>query len=66
VTVKAFVLLQLFINQRILIFFTIYSKIFSTLIIRKVSCAANHHIRMISEGSCNTEDWSNNAENSEE
>ncbi len=25
--------------------------------------AANLHTRMISEGSCNTEDWSNNAEN---
>ena len=24
----------------------------------------NHHIRMISEGSCDTEDWSNDAENS--
>jgi len=30
---------------------------FSTLII-------NHHIRMISEGSCDTEAWSNDAENS--
>ncbi len=28
------------------------------------SWAANHHIRMISEGSCDTEDWSNDAENS--
>ncbi len=26
--------------------------------------AANQHIRMISEGSCDTEDWSNDAENS--
>jgi len=26
--------------------------------------AANHHIRMISEGSFNTEDWGNDAENS--
>jgi len=24
----------------------------------------NHHIRRISEGSCDTEDWSNDAENS--
>jgi len=24
----------------------------------------NQHIKMISEGSCNTEDWSNDAENS--
>ncbi len=26
--------------------------------------ASNQHIRMISEGSCDTEDWSNDAENS--
>ncbi len=26
--------------------------------------AANQHIRMISEGSCDTENWSNDAENS--
>jgi len=25
--------------------------------------AANQHIRMISEGSCDTEDWGNDAEN---
>ncbi len=31
---------------------------------KNVSWAANQHIRMISEGSCNTEDWSNDAENS--
>ncbi len=38
--------------------------LFSTLIIiRNVSWAANHHIRMISEGSCDSEDWSNDAEN---
>ncbi len=38
---------------------------FSTLIIiRNVSWAANQHIIMISEGSCDTEDWSNDAENS--
>ncbi len=29
-----------------------------------VSSAQNQHIRMISEGSCDTEDWSNDAENS--
>ena len=33
-------------------------------IIINVSWAADHHIRMISEGSCDTEDWSNDAENS--
>jgi len=37
---------------------------FSTLIIRNVSGEANQHILMISEGSCDTEDWSNDAENS--
>ncbi len=52
-------------------FYTIFSSVyeaaqlFSTLIIiRNVSRAANRHIRMISEGSCDTEDWSNDAENS--
>ncbi len=34
------------------------------IIIINVSLAANQHIRMISEGSCDTEDWSNDAENS--
>jgi len=29
--------------------------------IRNVSLAANQHIRMICEGSCDTEDWSNDA-----
>ena len=29
-----------------------------------VSWASNHHIRGISEGSCDTEDWSNDAEHS--
>ncbi len=44
---------------------TINQHLFSTLIIiTNVSIAANQHIRMISEGSCDTEDWSNDAENS--
>ncbi len=30
---------------------------------KAVSWAPNQHIRMISEGSCDTEDWSNNTEN---
>ncbi len=29
-----------------------------------VSWAANQHIKMISDGLCGTEDWSNDAENS--
>jgi len=31
---------------------------------KKCSLAANHQIIMVSEGSCDTEDWSNDAENS--
>ncbi len=31
-----------------------------------VSWAENQHIRMISEGSCDTEDWSNDAEKYEQ
>ncbi len=34
------------------------AQLFSTLLIN-VSWAANQHIIMISEGSCDTEDWSN-------
>ncbi len=34
------------------------------IIIGNVSWAANQHIRMISEVSCDTKDWSNDAENS--
>ncbi len=41
-----------------------YSQNVSALITRNVYWTANQHIRMISEGSCDTEDWSNNAENS--
>jgi len=37
------------------------AQLFSTLIIRN---APNQHIRMISEGSCDTEDWSNDAKKS--
>ncbi len=33
-------------------------------IIRTVSSALNQHIIIISEGSCDTEDWSNDAEDS--
>jgi len=41
------------------------AQLFSTLIIiRNVSWAANDHIRVISEGSCDAEDWSNDEENS--
>ncbi len=32
--------------------------------ISKISSEVNQHIRMISEGSCDTEDWSNDVENS--
>ncbi len=41
------------------------AQLFSTfVIIIHVSCAVNQHIRIISEGSCDTEDWSNDTENS--
>ncbi len=41
------------------------AQLFSTLILMSnIPWAANQHIRMISEGSCDTEDWSNDAENS--
>jgi len=41
------------------------AQLFSTLIvIINVSCASNHNIRVISEGSCDTEDGSNDAEKS--
>ncbi len=40
------------------------AQLFSTLIIGNVSRAANQNIRMISEWSRDTEDWSNDAENS--
>ncbi len=43
----------------------IKQKKFSALIILiNVSRAANQHIKIISGESCNTEDWSNDAENS--
>ncbi len=36
---------------------------FSTLIIIYISWTANQHIRVIYEESCDTEDWSDDAEN---
>ena len=42
----------------------IVHKYFVQLYTINVSWAADQHIRMISEGSCDTEDWSNDAENS--
>ncbi len=41
-----------------------HKNIKQVLIIRFFSWAANQHIEMISEGSCDTEDWRNDAENS--
>jgi len=48
---------------------TIYRKILSSISVININnnnnnIAANQHIRMISQGSCDTEDWSNDAENS--
>jgi len=34
--------------------------------VREPAGTNTQHIRMISEGSCDTEDWSNDAENSQE
>ncbi len=42
----------------------VLAQLFSTLITINVYCAANQHIRLISKVSCDTEDWSNDAENS--
>ncbi len=53
---------ELSIHQRNLKKF--YSAVFNIIIIIIFFLAANQHIRMISEGSCDTEDWSNDAENS--
>ncbi len=36
----------------------------TVIIIRNISWASNQHISMISAGSCNTEDWCDDAENS--
>ncbi len=36
-------------------------KCFQLILIRKVSWAPNHHIKMISDCSCDAEDWSNSA-----
>ncbi len=56
---------QKILKQNVSLFPHEAAQLFSTLIIiRNVSWAANQHIRMISEGSCDTEDWSNDAENS--
>ncbi len=40
-------------------------QLFLLLIIRNVSWAENQHIRMISEGSCDTGDWSNDSPSQE-
>ncbi len=62
------VLLNFLLNQGILQFFLQISQklkaaqLFSTLIIKNVSWAPNWHIRLFSEGSCDTEDWSNASE----
>ncbi len=42
----------------------VWSQLCAVILFRSVSWAADQHIRMISEGSCDTEDWRNDAENS--
>ncbi len=41
-----------------------YTFLISANVIKIYSWAANQNITMISEGSCDTEDWSNDADNS--
>ncbi len=60
---------ELSVHQRILkeMYHSFHKILISTTVfnsIENVSWAPNQHIRMISEGSCDTEDWSNDAENS--
>ncbi len=45
---------------------TVSTKILSSTTVFNIdnNWVSNHHIIMISEGSCDTEDWSNDAENS--
>ncbi len=45
---------------RILKKVSVSTKIFNSISVKKLEIK---HIRMISEGSCGTEDWSNDAEN---
>ncbi len=77
-TVKIFIILHKIsifnkccsVHQRILknnesLFPLIYcaAQLFLTLIIiRNISLAANQHISLITDGPCDTEDWSNDAE----
>ncbi len=41
-----------------MVFKKILSIVFNNYLLKKVSWAPNKHIRMISKGSCDTEDWS--------
>ncbi len=66
-TIFMFKQIELSIHERILnnvsLFPCIINVCFSNNIMRNVHWAVNQHIRMISEGSRDTEDWSNNPEN---
>ncbi len=70
-TVKIFTILQKYHFQIIIFFYSSNNPEKKCIIVSKnikqqnknVSWVENQHIRMISEGSCDTEDWSNNAEN---
>ncbi len=53
----------LHLNRNKLMFKSLRSLQLIMITIRNVSWAANQYIRMISDGSCDTEDWSNDAEN---
>jgi len=43
------------------------TKVFSTLMVVLImmNVSSNHHIRINSEGPCDTDDWNNDAENSD-
>ncbi len=70
VTVKTFIMSKdFYIHQRILKKYQDFHKnlkhrFFQLILMRDVSWAENQHIRIIFEGSCDTEDWRNYAENS--
>ncbi len=75
VIVKTYIVRKDFYFEQMLFFWTLYSSknqrkkyhMFQKTILSSTTVSTliiNQHIRMISEGSCDTEDWSNDAENS--
>ncbi len=72
VIVKTYIVRKYFYFEQMLFFLTLYSSKKKSITGSKKQYEAaqqfqhiiNQHIRVISEGSCDTEDWSNDAENS--